>query len=55
MDAVHRFAQRDMNDERSDTITHWTCATREILFRVAEGLDLETGLERERKGDGLLT
>lgn len=53
MDAEQRFARRDRNDEWSDTITHWACATREILFRVVQGLDLETGLAREREGDGL--
>lgn len=37
--------QRDINDETSDTITTWACATREVLFRVVEGMDLESGLE----------
>ncbi|CAM9223281.1 unnamed protein product [Hapterophycus canaliculatus] len=43
-DAIHRFRSRDINDATSDTITHWSCAAREILFRVAHGLDLDTGL-----------
>lgn len=31
---------RDVNDVRSDDIVHWACATREILARVTEGLDV---------------
>lgn len=33
--------QRDTNDLRSADIVHWACATREILYRIVEGLDLE--------------
>ena len=33
---------RDINIEYSDTITSWACATRETLFRVVNGLDLES-------------
>eukprot|EP00752_Nemacystus_decipiens_P006248 g5635.t1 len=33
--------QRDTNKLRSDEIVHWACATREILRRVVEGLDLD--------------
>ena len=36
---------RDVNDETSDTITNWACATREVLYRIVEGIDLESGLE----------
>lgn len=32
--------RRNTNDLRSDEIVHWACATREILHRVVEGLDL---------------
>lgn len=39
-----KFAERDGNNDRSDTITHWACATREILYRIANGLDLKTGI-----------
>lgn len=39
-----KAADRDRNDETSDTIIHWACATREILARVVEGLDPRTGL-----------
>ena len=39
-----KLSIRDINDETSDTITHWACATREILYRVVNRLDLETGL-----------
>ncbi|CAM9858714.1 unnamed protein product [Ectocarpus fasciculatus] len=45
-DPVHRLNQRDVNDRVSDTITHWSCATREVLYRVDNGLDLQTGLPR---------
>ncbi|CAM9845951.1 unnamed protein product [Ectocarpus sp. 6 AP-2014] len=43
-DPVHRLSQRDVNDRVSDTITHWSCSTREVLYRVDNGLDLQTGL-----------
>lgn len=32
--------ERDVNDETSDTITSWACATREVLYRVVEGVAL---------------
>ena len=38
---------RDINAETSDTITTWACATRETLFRVVNGIDLELGLDRQ--------
>lgn len=37
------MADRDVNDETSNAITDWACATREILARIDEGLDLKTG------------
>lgn len=37
-----KFKERDHNEDRSDIITHWACATRDILFRILRGLDLET-------------
>ena len=40
-----KFKIRDGNDHRNDIITHWACATREILFRIMQGLDLETGID----------
>ncbi|CAM9556159.1 unnamed protein product [Ectocarpus sp. 4 AP-2014] len=43
-DPVHRLNQRDVNDRVSDTITHWSCSTREVLYRVVNGLDLQTGM-----------
>lgn len=44
METVEKYMlDRDVNDETSDEITHWACATREILARINEGLDLETG------------
>lgn len=39
-----KLRARDVNDETSDTVTNWACATREILYRVVEGLDLDLGL-----------
>lgn len=33
--------QRDTNYLRSDDVLHWACATREILYRIVEGLPLE--------------
>ena len=36
---------RDVNDETSDTILKWACATREILYRVVEGIDTGFGSE----------
>lgn len=45
-DKVALFVEeRDVNDETSDTITTWACATREVLYRVVEGIALESGLE----------
>lgn len=35
--------QRDINTVRTDTITDWGCATREILARIDEKVDLRTG------------
>jgi len=40
-----KFKKREGNDQKNDIITHWACATREILFRIAQGLDIETGLD----------
>lgn len=37
--------RRDINVQASDTITNWACATREILYRVVNGIDLEKGSE----------
>lgn len=37
------LAGRDVNDETSEAITHWACTTREILARLEEGKDLQTG------------
>ncbi|CAM9190329.1 unnamed protein product [Pylaiella littoralis] len=39
--AETRLADRDTNDCRSYDVIHWACATREILYRVVNGLDLE--------------
>ncbi|CAN0164374.1 unnamed protein product [Scytosiphon promiscuus] len=39
--AANTVLHRDLNEYRSDAIVHWACATREVLFRVANGLDLE--------------
>eukprot|EP00903_Cladosiphon_okamuranus_P007790 g7539.t1 len=36
--------KRDTNYIRSEEILHWACATREILYRVVEGLDLDEDL-----------
>lgn len=33
--------RRDTNHFRSDEIVHWACATREVLYRIVEGLDLD--------------
>lgn len=52
--AANTVLHRDLNDYRSDTITHWSCATREILFRVANGLDLEQ-IEEAIPADGRAT
>ncbi|CAM9979334.1 unnamed protein product [Ectocarpus sp. 6 AP-2014] len=57
MAAAKTVLHRDVNNYRSDDIEHWACATREVLFRVVEGLDLEGGGERgggggEGKGEG---
>ncbi|CAM9189158.1 unnamed protein product [Pylaiella littoralis] len=46
MSPDHRLEQRDKNDCRSFAITHWACATREILYKAEKGLDLQTGLQR---------
>lgn len=44
MEKVEKYmADRDVNDETSDAISHWACATREILSRINEGLDLKAG------------
>ncbi|CAN0160707.1 unnamed protein product [Ascophyllum nodosum] len=44
VDRVERFMHdRDVNEVMTDDIVHWACATREILARAAEGLDLATG------------
>lgn len=44
MEKVEKYmADRDVNDETSDAIGHWACATREILARMNEGLDLKVG------------
>lgn len=45
MAAAKTVLNRDLNDYRSGTIVHWACATREILFRVANGLDLDQPVE----------
>ncbi len=44
MAAERTALQRDLNNVCSDDILRWACATREVLFRVAEGLDLEKTL-----------
>ena len=41
-----KVENRDINDHTSDTITYWACATREILYRIVNRLDLETGLDK---------
>lgn len=35
--------KRDTNHVRATTILHWACATREVLYRIVEGLDLLDG------------
>ena len=40
MVTVKTVLERDTNNLRSEEILHWACATREILHRVVEGLDL---------------
>ncbi|CBJ32491.1 glycosyltransferase [Ectocarpus siliculosus] len=55
MAAAKTVLRRDINNYRSDDIEHWACATREVLFRIVEGLDLEGGGERGGgggKGEG---
>lgn len=44
LDRVEKFmANRDVNDVATDTITHWACATREVLARVMDGVGLDPG------------
>lgn len=44
MEKVEEYMRnRDVNDRKTETITHWACATREILARVVDGVDLHTG------------
>ena len=50
IDKVEKYlGDRDINVVTSDAITHWACATREILARVIGGLDLDTGRPRQVK------
>lgn len=42
MSPENNVLRRDINVLRSDDIVHWACATREILYRIAEGLDLDS-------------
>eukprot|EP00903_Cladosiphon_okamuranus_P007792 g7541.t1 len=42
--AEEAVLSRNTNYIRSDKIVHWACATREILYRVVEGLDLDEDL-----------
>ncbi|CAM9472050.1 unnamed protein product [Laminaria digitata] len=44
VEKVEKYLEdRDVNIVTSDAITHWACATREILARVIGNLDLDTG------------
>lgn len=44
METVEKYMKdRDVNDRKTDTITYWACATREILARIVDGRDLHTG------------
>ena len=44
IDKVEKYLEdRDVNVVTSNAITHWACATREILARVIGGLDLDAG------------
>lgn len=56
IERVEEYMQdRDINDVKTDTIMHWSCATREILARLVDGLDLKTGEALVEGGTRTLT